>query len=108
MMGSSTHSHKDGLVFYVWLWKYLQDKLFCDKSKVKTVFMVYKDLYKKMEEICLRSNYFREDTDYTTEGPFQGWTLVGREAVTVHLLYLGEVGGGITWTVLVIQKRWKF
>ena len=51
--------------------------------------MVYKDLYKKMEEICLRSSYFREDTDYTAEGPFQGWTLVGREALTVHLLHLG-------------------
>ena len=59
---------------------------------------------KRGKKIRLRSNHVREDTDCTTDGP-SGWTRVGREAFTVHLLHLGEVRTGITWPVLLIQVR---
>lgn len=62
---------------------------------------------KRGKKIQLRSNHVREDTDYTADGRFQGWTRVGREAFTVHLLHLGEVRRGITWMVLLIQKKAK-
>lgn len=69
--------------------------------------MVYKDLYEKREEICLRSNYFREDTDYTADGPFQGRTLVGREAFIVHLLHLGGGRGSDNLDCAIDSKKVK-